>query len=52
MKPLKHKVFGVFEKSFYFAYMRRICLDLMNHTSHFKTSAKNTLKLAFVFRDF
>jgi len=32
------------------AYMRRIYPNLMNHTSHFKTGAKNTLKLDIIFR--
>ena len=50
MKLLIYKVFGVFEKASYLAYMRRIYPNLMNHTSHLKISAKNVLKLDIIFR--
>jgi hypothetical protein len=50
MKPLKHKGFSIFEKSFYFGVYEAYLKNRMNHTSHLKISAKNTLFLAFIFR--
>ena len=45
MKPLKHKGFSVFEKSFVFGVYEAYLKNRMIHTSHFKIRAKNTLKL-------
>jgi hypothetical protein len=50
MKPLVYKGFGVFEKSFVFGVYEAYLKNRMIHTSHFKISAKNTLKLALIFR--
>ena len=50
MKPLKHKGFSVFEKSFVFGVYEAYLKNTMIHTSQLKIGAKNTLKLAFIFR--
>jgi len=51
MKALIDNVFSVFEKSFYFGVYEAYLKNTMNHTSHLKIGAKNTLILAFIFRD-
>ena len=50
MKPLIYKVFIVFEKSFVFGVYEAYLKNRMIHTSHFKISAKNRLKLMIIFR--
>ena len=50
MKPLIYKGFSVFEKSFYFGVYEAYLKNMMIHTSHFKITAKNTLKLKIIFR--
>ncbi len=51
MKPLIHKGFGVFEKSFVFGLYEAYLKNRMIHTSHFKIGAKNRLLLMIIFRD-
>jgi hypothetical protein len=43
-------VFSVFFKTFKFGVYEAYLKNRMNHTSHLKISAKNTLFLAFIFR--
>jgi len=50
MRPLKHKGFSVFEKSFVFGVYEAYLKNRMIHTSHLKIIAKNTLKLKKIFR--
>jgi len=52
MKLLIYKAFSVFEKSFVFGVYGTYLKNRMIRTSHFKTGAKNTLKLALIFRGF
>ena len=50
MKPLIYKVFSDFEKSFVFGIYEAYLKNMMIRTSHLEINAKNTLKLAFIFR--